>query len=278
MNSSAGNKIKLGIFIFLGMLLFILGIYYIGNRQKIFGNTFRAKAIFGNVNGLQVGNNVRFSGINVGIIENMEQVSDTTVRVDMLIEEKVRKFIKKDAKAVIGSEGLMGNKTMIIAAGTPGQREIEHDDFLVTSQSVTMDDILQKLKITSENAAEITSDLATITANITSGQGTVGMLFMDTVFAMNLYEAIVNVKRGSKEFEENMEAAGKSFLLKRFLKNRDKKEEEEEKKAKEEEKESKEETRKIRRKKRKEEKKMKISLFPIGLFQFSVPGFFRQHQ
>lgn len=252
MNSTGGNKIKLGMFIFLGALLFILGIYYIGNRQKIFGNTFRVKAVFGNVNGLQVGNNVRFSGINVGIIENMEQVSDTTVRVDMLIEEKIRKFIKKDAKAVIGSEGLMGNKIMVITPGTPGQNEIEHDDFIETSQSVTMDDILQKIKITSENAADITSDLATITANITSGQGTVGMLFMDTVFAMNLYQAIVNVKRGSKEFEENMEAAGKSFLLRRFLKNRDTGKEEEEKKIKEEEKKDKREARKSRRKKGKE--------------------------
>lgn len=221
MSSNTGNKVKLGIFIFSGVLLFIVGIYYIGNRQKIFGNTFRVSAIFRDVNGLQVGNNVRFSGINIGIIEYMEQISDTTVRVDLLIEEKVRRFIKKNAKAVIGSEGLMGNKIMIITPGTADHEEIENEDFIATMLPITMDDILQKLRITSDNAAEITSDLSMIMDNISSGQGTVGMLFMDTVFAMNLYQAIVNIKRGSKEFEENMDAAGKSFLLKRFLRDKE---------------------------------------------------------
>ena len=232
MNAGSANKIKLGLFIFIGALLFILGIYYIGNKQKIFGNTFRISGIFKDVNGLQVGNNVRFSGINVGIIENMEQISDTTVRVDLLIEEKVRKFIKKNAKAVIGNEGLMGNKIMVIIPGSFEEKEIENDDFIATSLSVSMDDILQKLKITSDNAANITSDLSMIMDNISSGQGTVGMLFMDTVFAMNLYQSIVNIKRGSREFEKKIDAAGKSFLLKRFLKDKDKDKDKEEKKEK----------------------------------------------
>ena len=52
-------------------------------------------AIFRNIIGLLVGNNVRFSGINVGIIEGIEQISDTTVKVDMLIESSSKKFIKK---------------------------------------------------------------------------------------------------------------------------------------------------------------------------------------
>lgn len=232
MQSNSGHKIKLGLFVFLGALLFILGIYYIGNKQKIFGNTFRISGIFKDVNGLQVGNNVRFSGINVGIIENLEQITDTTVRVDLLIEEKVKKFIKKNAKAVIGSEGLMGNKIMIIIPGTFGEKEIEHNDFIATSLSVSMDDILQKLKITSENAANITSDLSMIMNNISSGQGTVGMLFMDTVFASNLYQAIVNIKRGSRQFEKKIDAAGKSFLLRNILKDKDKNKDEDEDKDK----------------------------------------------
>src|SRR4051812_16124298 len=92
------NGIKLGIFVSISILLFITAIYFIGQRQQLFSSTFKASGIFKDISGLQVGNNVRFSGINVGIVEEIQQITDSTVRVDMLIEERSRKFIKKNAK------------------------------------------------------------------------------------------------------------------------------------------------------------------------------------
>ena len=115
MEKKTGHKIKLGIFVSISIALFISGIYFIGQRQQLFGSTFRISGIFKDISGLQIGNNVRFSGINVGIIENIQQITDSTVRVDMMIEEHSRKFIKKNAKAIIGSDGLMGNKILIIS-------------------------------------------------------------------------------------------------------------------------------------------------------------------
>ena len=91
MQKNTGKKIALGVFVCLGTGLFIVGIYFIGNKQQMFSTIFRIRAIFRDVNGLQVGNNVRFSGINVGTIENIEIISDTSVKVDMIIDEDVRK-------------------------------------------------------------------------------------------------------------------------------------------------------------------------------------------
>ncbi|MDP3443999.1 MAG: MlaD family protein, partial [Ignavibacteria bacterium] len=108
MKKNASNKVKLGIFISLGMLLLILGIYFIGERQQFFRSTFRLNGVFKNVSGLQIGNNVRLSGVNVGTIDNITIISDTSVSVEIMIDEKARQFIKKDAIASIGSEGLMG--------------------------------------------------------------------------------------------------------------------------------------------------------------------------
>lgn len=222
------NKIKLGIFILSGILLFVFGIYYIGKRQKLFGNTFHIMGIFKDVNGLRVGNNVRFSGINVGIIENMEQISDTSVRVEILLEEKVRKFIKKDAKAIIGSEGLMGNKILIITPGHAGKEMIEDNDLIATETAAGLDEIIENVRRVSENAAVITDNFAFILEGVSEGRGTLGMLLMDTAFADNLYNTMTHIRKGSRGFEKNMEAAEKSFLLKRFL--RKKKEEPDKKK------------------------------------------------
>ncbi len=213
MEKKTGNTIKLGVFVTLGVLFLIIGIYFIGQKQHMFSRVFKISGVFKNVGGLLVGNNVRFSGINVGTVEDIQIINDTSVRVDMIIDESTRRFIKKDAMAVIGSEGLMGNKTINITHGSPGQTEISENDVIKTSQPIDTDEIFAKLKTTSDNAASITGDLAVIMNNVSQGKGTIGKLFMDTVMAKELDQTITNLKKGTKGLEENMDAAKHSFLL-----------------------------------------------------------------
>ena len=223
MQKQSINKVKLGIFVAIGVALFLAGIYYIGETKKLFSTTFRISAMFKDVNGLQVGNNVRFAGINVGTIEAIEIITDSTVKVDMILDVTTQKFIKKDAKAIIGSDGLMGNKIMNVSPGTTAFDMVENNDMIGTTIPISLDDMLLKLKNTTDNAALITDDLAAIMGNIRSGKGTIGKLFMDTVFAENLDKTIVNVKQGTKGFKQNMDAAKSSFLLRGFFKKKDKK-------------------------------------------------------
>ena len=222
MKETAGNTIKLGIFISIGLLLFIIGIYFIGQRRQLFSNTFIISGIFKDINGLQVGNNVRFSGINVGIVENIKQMTDSTVKVDMIINENSRKFIKKNATALIGSDGLMGNKILMIIPNSYTTKVISNNDIIGTSQSIGMDDILKKIKITSDNAALITSDLAVITKSIREGKGTVGKLLVDSTFAENLSAAMINIRLGAGGFKQNMDAASHNVLLRGYLKKKTK--------------------------------------------------------
>ncbi len=232
MKKSTGNKMKLGIFVSISITLFIVGIYFIGQRQQLFSSTFQISGIFRDISGLQVGNNVRFSGINIGIIENIEQITDSTVKVDMVINEDTRRFIKKNAKAVIGSDGLMGNKIILIIPGPVGKKELNNNDTIETAQAVSMDDILIKIKVTADNAAFITEDLAIIMQSIREGKGTIGKLLMDSTLAQNLDGAIVNIKQGAGGFKNNMDAAGKNVLLRGFFKRKNKeKEKQKEKEA-----------------------------------------------
>ena len=173
MKKNSSNKIKLGIFVSLGLVVLILAIYYIGEKQLLFQSTFRLSGVFEDVAGLQPGNNVRLSGINIGTIESISLVSDTTVRVDIVIDESSRKFIKKDAIATIGSEGLIGNKVLVINPGTGGKKSIENNDVIQTAQPIDVDDIMISLKTTIDNTAIITGDLAKISTNIESGKGTI---------------------------------------------------------------------------------------------------------
>jgi phospholipid/cholesterol/gamma-HCH transport system substrate-binding protein len=205
MKKKISHKVRLGIFVSLGILIFILAIYFIGEKQQLFRSTFRLSGVFKDVAGLQVGNNVRLSGINVGTIDNIAIISDTSVRVIILVDENTRQFIKKDAVAGIGSEGLMGNKVLVISPGTGREKTIENDDVIATSQPIDVDDIMKSLKTTMENTAYITGDLAKIATNIESGKGTIGRLMMDKDWRQDIQATIVNLKDGSVGFRTFME-------------------------------------------------------------------------
>ena len=213
MKKDAGSTIKLGVFISLGVAVLILGIYFIGEKQQIFKKTFRVSGVFRDVAGLQEGNNVRFSGINVGTVDNIRIASDSSVRVEILIGEGTRQFIKKDAVASIGSEGLMGNKILVITPGTGGQAEIENNDSVGTVQPINLDDLFTSLKTTIDNTNDITNDLARITGNIQAGKGTIGRLLMNQSVAQKFDSILVNLKDGSSDFKKLTEKAKKSWLL-----------------------------------------------------------------
>ena len=223
MEKGTNNKIKLGIFVTIGVAILIIGIYFVGQRQRMFSSTFRLSAVFKDINGLQVGNNVRFSGINVGTIDNIKIVTDSTVQVDMIIDNGSMKFIKKDATAVIGSDGLMGNKILIIACGHGSTKIVKDKDFIASLQPVSFEDIMKKMKVTADNSAKITTDLSVIVHNIRAGKGTVGKLFMDTSFAQDIDKTVSNVKKGSAELNQTIDAAQESFLLRKFFKKKKKK-------------------------------------------------------
>jgi phospholipid/cholesterol/gamma-HCH transport system substrate-binding protein len=222
MKKNTGNKIRLGVFVSAGVAIFIIAIYFIGSRQQLFNSTFQLSGIFEDIGGLQVGNNVRFSGINVGIVRDIEQITDSTVRVEMQIEEEARRFIKTDATAIIGSDGLMGSKLVTILAGISGLKPMSDNDVIKTQRPVSMDDIMVNLELTTKNAALITEDLAVIINHMREGNGTIGKLLMDSIFAENIGQALVNIKDGAGGFKQNMDAAGHNVLLRGYLKKKNK--------------------------------------------------------
>ena len=111
------HKLRLGIFIILGTVIFIFAMYTIGEKQNLFGKTFIISSHFHNINGLQKGNMVRFSGINIGVISAITMINDSTIKIDMRIDEKITPHIRKNAIATIGSDGLVGNMLINIVPG-----------------------------------------------------------------------------------------------------------------------------------------------------------------
>jgi phospholipid/cholesterol/gamma-HCH transport system substrate-binding protein len=234
-------KLRLGLFVTVGLALFMLAIFVIGKQKNLFDPVFMLSTRFNNVSGLQVGNTVRFSGINVGTVDNIKIVNDTTVQVSMLIKKDVQRFIKTDSEAGIGSEGLIGDRILTISNGKPKSKSVNEGQLLTSNEPVETDAIMQSLEITAGNAAIASEEVSEIVAKINSGEGTLGKLINDKRIANNIDQTIVNLKQSSKGLNENMEAAKHNFLLRGYFKKKEKaaaekKKQEAEARAKEEEK------------------------------------------
>src|SRR5450759_3431233 len=85
---SQNFKIRLGLFVAGGLTLFVLAIFIIGKQKNLFNPVFRLNTTFYNISGLQVGNNIRFSGIDVGTVDDINILNDSTVKVVMLIRKE----------------------------------------------------------------------------------------------------------------------------------------------------------------------------------------------
>jgi phospholipid/cholesterol/gamma-HCH transport system substrate-binding protein len=216
-------KIRLGLFVAGGLALFVLAIFIIGKQKNLFNPVFKLTSSFHNVSGLQIGNNVRFSGINVGTVDNIIIINDSTVRTDLLIREEIRQFIKTDCRIAIGSEGVIGDKLITISQGSADAPLVKEGQRLESSEPVETDAIIASLRVTAANAEVITQQLAEIMIKVNSGKGTLGRLIQDKTLAENLNKTIVNLKQGSKSLDENMTAVKHNFLFKGYFEKRAKK-------------------------------------------------------
>jgi len=214
-------KVRLGLFVAGGFLIFALAIFLIGRQKNLFNPTFSLTTTFRNVSGMQVGNNIRFSGINVGSVDDIQIINDSTVQVEMMIQKSVQSFIKSDSRAIIGSEGIIGDRILVITQGSANALPVNDGQMLISVEPVEMDAIIQSLGVTALNAEVITDQLAEIMVNINQGQGTLGMLIQDTTIAENINNTIINLKKSSKGLNQNMEAAKSNFLLRGFFKKKE---------------------------------------------------------
>jgi len=194
MATSTTQYIKLGIFVILGSLLILVMAYLIGNEQNIFRPTFQITAVFKNVNGLQQGNNVRYSGINVGIVKDIVMENDTSIRVYMQIQEDMLDHIKDNAVAMVGSDGLVGSMLINILPGQGTGTPVTDGTEITTFSRISTQDMLTTLNVTNENAALLTADLLEVTQALRNGSGMLGQLLYDSTMAKNLQQSFRNLR------------------------------------------------------------------------------------
>lgn len=190
------SKAKLGIFVLTGTVLLIVSLYLIGTKQNLFSDTMSVYVKFNDVNGLIKGNNVRFAGIAIGTVKEVNIANDTTVIVQLIIRKDATKYVRKSSIAEIGSDGLMGNKLIDISTPNASSPFVSEGDTILTVYSVATDDMMRTLNTTNLNVLDITNDLKKVTKRLNDSKAMWDLL-SDTIAAGNVRATLKNIELAS---------------------------------------------------------------------------------
>lgn len=201
---SESNKraIIVGLFIFLGLVFLLAGVLAIGNLHSTFVRKIQLTVVFDDVNGLQTGNNVWFSGVKIGTVNKMSFYGDSQVKVVVKIDEKSQAYIRKDSKVKISTDGLIGNKIIVIYGGTALSPPVEDGDTLGIEAMVSTEEMMNTLQENNRNLLAITTDFKAISKKIMDGEGTVGKLLNDESLYNSLDVTLASLQRSSAHAEK----------------------------------------------------------------------------
>jgi len=203
MRSTANRRaVIVGIFIFLGLAIFIWTVLTLGSQKKTFANSIDVKSVFANVNGLQKGNNIWFSGVKVGTIHKVGLIGNGKVEVDMNIDKQAIPYIRKNAKAKISTDGLIGNKIIEIYGGTTNSPPLENGDILNNEEILNTDAMMATLSKNNDNLLAVTQNFIKITDNMVEGKGSIGKLLKDETFADELDKTVTTLRVASGNLEK----------------------------------------------------------------------------
>ncbi len=210
MKTQATDSVKLGMFVLGGILLLILTLYMIGKNRGMFTDSFELKTHFRAVNGLISGNNVRYAGIEIGAVESVVFLNDTTIEVNMNIQTKMRNIIRRNAIASLGTDGLIGNRVVNIFPGLGNAPLARVGDVLPSQEEVSTDAMLRTLSHTNENIAVIAEDLR-VTVHHVSTSAQLTRLLDDLSLSNELKASLVHLHETTEQTSALMSELTRDF-------------------------------------------------------------------
>jgi len=206
---STRKRMAVGVFIAVGLVILLGTVFTIGGQHKTFSKMFHLQVVFDDVQGLQTGNNVWLSGMKVGTVGRIAFYGRSQVEVILNIEDKARQHIRKDSRARVSTDGLVGNKIVIIEGGSDSAAAVAGNDRIDAAATASTQQLFATLQASNNNLLAITDNLKAVSRKISEGQGTLGQLVNDPAIAEGLKTSIDNLRTasaGSEKMVSNLES------------------------------------------------------------------------
>lgn len=194
MEQQSKRSVIVGAFVFIALVIFVLGVMTLGGQKSLFNKGATINAVFPEVNGLQAGNNIWFAGVKVGTVQGISFEKDGRVKVEMNIEKDYQSIVKKDTRAKVGADGFIGNKLIILSGGSANAGVVEDGSTLAIEQAIGMDEMMATFQDNNKNLLAITSNFKQISEQMMNGKGSIGKLLNDDQLFTELQNTIVTIR------------------------------------------------------------------------------------
>lgn len=194
METKNKRAVIVGIFVFLALVIFALGVMTLGGQKSLFNKGATINAYFDEVNGLTTGNNIWFAGVKVGTVRDINFDKSGKVKVEMNIGKDNLYIIKKDTKAKVGSDGFIGNKLVVLYGGGASSPVVEDGSTLAVESTPGLEEMMAMLQENNKNLLSITSNFKTLSKGMIAGKGTVGKLLNDDKLFTDLQGSVSTIK------------------------------------------------------------------------------------
>jgi phospholipid/cholesterol/gamma-HCH transport system substrate-binding protein len=203
MKSVKNNRaVVVGLFIIIGLAILVFGVFSLGGQKKTFVKGFTINTVFDDVNGLQTGNNVWLSGVKVGTVKKLSFLPNSKILVSMVIQKSLEPMIRKDARTKISSDGLIGNKIVVIFGGTSAMPEVANGDYLTAQKAISTEDMLATLQANNKNLLAITTSFKNVSEKIDSGNGVLGSLLNNKAMADKIGASVNSLQAVMANFQD----------------------------------------------------------------------------
>jgi phospholipid/cholesterol/gamma-HCH transport system substrate-binding protein len=205
------------------------GLHQVAGRHWQVQPTFRVRAQFESIAGLEVGHRVRVQGIDAGVVEKIvaPRAPGEPVELVLRVDERLRHLVRTDAIARIVSEGLVGAKVVELSPGRPDAPALAELDKIASERPVEMNDLIKKaastlarLDTATQTAAQGLTELNAIAGSIRRGEGSLGKFVRDDLAYHNLIDLTHRGERSLAALDDNLTALKQTWPLSRYFDRR----------------------------------------------------------
>lgn len=202
---------KVGIVVLIGLIIFVFIVSIVGTEQNVFTSTYRLKVFLPNVQGLVNGAMVSLGGLKIGFVSDMQFTRrDTTngVEITLVLVTKYQSSITSHSTGQIKTIGLLGDKYIDIAIGTPGEAALPEDSFISVTPSFDFEAAGPQLKKALGDFTDVMTSVKGITSSLDKGEGSIGRLIKHPKMANEMEHLLTSLNGVMNAIEKRQGAIG----------------------------------------------------------------------
>lgn len=227
---SLKREIKVGLFVLVGMTVFGLVIFLIGDERQAFERKDTYRAVFDDVQGLKRGSTVRMGGVDVGAVSDVrysDDPDDLKLYVSFTVVKDEARRIRADSWVMIDNKGLLGDKMVTLKAGSAGAERIVAGGVVPTKTAKDLGDMMGQVANISAKAESVMGNLEKTTGamaeerftedvkgtarslnsilkSLDEGNGYAAKLLKDPAEAEKLSRTLTNLEKTTAELNQTL--------------------------------------------------------------------------